>query len=73
MMWVCLAAAGVDNLAFIESTMNKMDYLNILKNNLHSSVQQLNLGQSWVFQKDNDPTHSKKCERMDALSRPQAI
>lgn len=60
MVWGCMAAGGVGNLTFIESTMNKIDYLNILKNNLRPSVEKLSLDRSWVFQQDNDPKHTAK-------------
>lgn len=60
MVWGCMAASGVGNLVFIESTRNKMDYLNILKNNLLTSVEKLGLQGSWIFQQDNDPKHTAK-------------
>ena len=43
MVWRCMAADGVGNLVFIENTMNKMDYLSILRNNLLTSVEELKL------------------------------
>lgn len=60
MVWGCMAASGVGNLVFIESTMNKTDYLTILKDNLQPSVDKLGLDQTWVFQQDNDPKHTAK-------------
>lgn len=60
MVWGCMAVSGVGNLVFIESTMNKIDYLNILKNNLRPSVEKLGLDSTWVFQQDNDPKHTSK-------------
>lgn len=64
MVWGCMAAGGVGNLVFIDGTMNKYDYLNILKENLHQSVQKLNLGNSFYFQQDNDPKHTAHIVRM---------
>ena len=60
MVWGCMAAGEVGNLVFIEGTMNKDDYLKILRDNLSPSVEKLGLDQSWVFQKDNDPKHTAK-------------
>lgn len=60
MVWGCMAASGVGNLVFIENTMNKTDYLNILRENLSSSIAKLGLDQSWVFQHDNDSKHTAK-------------
>ena len=34
--------------------------MNILKQNLKTSVRKLKLGRKWVFQMDNDPKHSSK-------------
>lgn len=60
MVWGCMAASGVGNLVFIESTMKKEDYLNILKTHVAPSVHKLGLSQSWIFQQDNDPKHSSR-------------
>lgn len=60
MVWGCMAASGVGTLVFIDSTMNKTDYLNIKKKKILSSVEKLGLGQSWIFQQDNDPKHTAK-------------
>lgn len=60
MVWGCMAASGVGNLVFIESTMKKEDYLNILSHNVAPSVEKLSLPQNWIFQQDNDPKHTSK-------------
>lgn len=60
MVWGCMAASGVGKLVFIESTMNKIDYLNILKEHLQPSVEKLCLDRTWIFQQDNDPKHTSK-------------
>ena len=60
MVWGCMAAAGVGNLVFIESTMDKIGYLNILKENVGPSVEKLGLSRTWIFQHDNDPKHTSK-------------
>lgn len=53
-----MSAVGVGNLQFIGSTMNQYDYLNILKNNLRESAQNMGLDQDFYFQQDNDPKHT---------------
>ena len=58
MLWGCMAANGVGNLQFIESTMNRFKYLDILKENLKNSADKLELGADYVFQHDNDPKHT---------------
>lgn len=58
MVWGCMAASGVGNLQFIESTMDKRAYLDILKTNLKQSAAKLGLGNSYLFQQDNDPKHT---------------
>ena len=63
MVWGCMAASGVGNLVFIENTMNKEGYLNILKDNIAPSVEKLGLGRSLTFQQDNDPKHTSKLVR----------
>ena len=40
--------------------MKKEDYLQILQDKLHTSVQKLSLSRSWVFQHDNDQKHTAK-------------
>ena len=60
MVWGCMSAAAVGNLVFIESTMNKEDYLQILRENIAPSVEKLALAQNWIFQHDNDPKHTSK-------------
>lgn len=57
MVWACMSAAGVGNLEFIEETMDKMKYLNILKNNLLQSAENLGVRQQFRFYQDNDPKH----------------
>ena len=45
-----MTASGVSNLVFIESTMKKEDYVDILKQNVAPSVEKLELSQNWMFQ-----------------------
>ncbi|GFX28863.1 transposable element Tcb1 transposase [Trichonephila clavipes] len=53
-----MAANGVGRLTFIDSTLNHMGHINILKENLKQSAQDLNLGDNFWFQQDNDPKHT---------------
>lgn len=58
MVWGCMASNGVGNLEFIESTMDKFQYLNIIKKNIPESATKLGLGNHFMFQQDNDPKHT---------------
>lgn len=58
MVWGYMAANGVGNLVFIESTMDQIGYLNILKQNLRQSAEKLDLGEDFCFQQDNDPKYT---------------
>ena len=44
------AASGVGELIFIDTTMDKHLYLNILKENLQKSADKLGIGTSFYFQ-----------------------
>lgn len=63
MLWGSMAASGTGAMVFIDTTMNKMGYLNILKRNLQPSVQKLNLPNDYHFQQDNDPKHTSHVVR----------
>lgn len=58
MVWGCMSAGGVGNLVFIEETMNKTVYMNILRENLNQSAEKLNIRHNYYFQQDNDPKHT---------------
>lgn len=60
----CMAASGVGRFEFIESTMEKWRYLNILKNNMKQSVEEIGLGSTFCFQQDNDPKHIAEIVRL---------
>ena len=55
--WGSFSIAGVDNLLFIGGNMTGDIYHDNLEKNLFKSVKNLNLGNKWIFQHDNDPQH----------------
>lgn len=55
MVWGAMAASGAGSLHFIEGKMNKMDYLNILKQYLPQTTEKLNLSARSLFVHHNDP------------------
>ncbi|KAK2583956.1 hypothetical protein KPH14_001215 [Odynerus spinipes] len=58
LVWGCMAASGIGELVFIEDIMDKMVYLNVLKNNVKKCAEKLELGWNFYFQHDNDPKHT---------------
>lgn len=58
MVWGCVSFHGVGKLAVIESTMNAEMYVDVLRQNLLSSVQKLGIENSYIFQQDRDPKHT---------------
>lgn len=59
MVWGCMAASGVGKLHILqEKIMDHRIYIQILKDNLQSSAEMLNLGDNYIFQQDNDPKHA---------------
>ncbi|GFX47741.1 transposable element Tcb2 transposase [Trichonephila clavipes] len=60
-------AGGVGELAFIDGIMDKIVYLEILKNNLQKSAINVGLGLNFIFQQDNDPKHTAKIVKLYLL------
>ncbi|GBN40985.1 Transposable element Tc1 transposase [Araneus ventricosus] len=58
LVWGCMSASGLGNLVFIDGIMNHALYMNILRDNLKLSAQNLDIGNSFVFYQDNDPKHT---------------
>ncbi|GBM33957.1 Transposable element Tcb1 transposase [Araneus ventricosus] len=58
LVWDCMASSGVGNLLFIDGTMNKYVYLDILKRNLKQSASNLGISRHFKFYQDNDPKHT---------------
>ncbi|GBN90892.1 Transposable element Tc1 transposase [Araneus ventricosus] len=57
LMWGCMSASGLGNLGFFDGIINHVLYLNILRDNLKLSAQNLGIGNNFVFHQDNDPKH----------------
>ncbi|GBO30683.1 hypothetical protein AVEN_211102-1 [Araneus ventricosus] len=53
-----MASSGVRNLDFIDGTMNKYVYLDILKRNLKQSASNLEISRHFKLYQDNDPKHT---------------
>ncbi len=64
MVWGSMSASGVGNLQIIEGVMDQFVYINILKNNLQTTVDKLGLGRNYIFQQDNDPKHTALNSRL---------
>ncbi|GBL97334.1 Transposable element Tc1 transposase [Araneus ventricosus] len=58
LVWGCMSASGLSNLVFIDGIMNHALYLNILRDNLRLSAQNLRIESNFVFYQDNDPKHT---------------
>lgn len=58
LLWGSMAASGTVNIEFIDTTMDKMLYLNILKKHVKSTVGKFKLPLNFFFQYDNKPKHS---------------
>ncbi|GBO15677.1 hypothetical protein AVEN_202912-1 [Araneus ventricosus] len=67
LVWWCMSATGLGNLVFIDSIMNHALYLNILRDNLKLSAQNLGIGNNFVFYQDNDPKNTALNIRLRCL------
>lgn len=59
-----MSADGVGNLVFIEGVMDKIYYLNILKDNLNYRAEKFGLGTTLQFYQDNDSKHKTHIVRI---------
>lgn len=59
-VWGSMGASGVKKLVFIKGTMNKMMYLNILKENLTETASKFNLYRNYSMIQDNDSKHNAR-------------
>ncbi|GBM59472.1 hypothetical protein AVEN_131043-1 [Araneus ventricosus] len=62
-----MLASGIGNLVFIDVIMNHALYLNILRDNLKLSAQNLGIGNNFVFHQDNEPKHTALNVRLCCL------
>jgi hypothetical protein len=60
MLWGCFAAGGTGAVHKIDCIMREENYVDILMQNLKTSVRKLKFGHKWVFQMDIDPKHTSK-------------
>lgn len=64
MVWGCMSGNGVGDLVFIDDTMNKEAYLNILRGHLKQSARHLGIANNFHFYQDNDPKHTAHIVQM---------
>ncbi|GBO07556.1 hypothetical protein AVEN_2461-1, partial [Araneus ventricosus] len=67
LVWGCMSASGLSDLVFIDDIMNHAPYLNILRDNLKLSAQNVGIGNNFVFYQDNDPKHTALHVRLWSL------
>ena len=60
MLWGCFSSKGTGQLIAIRGIMKSEDYINTLDENLQLSAQNLDLGQWFTYQQNNDPKHMTK-------------
>ncbi|GBM89803.1 Transposable element Tc1 transposase [Araneus ventricosus] len=68
-VWGCMSASELGNLVFIDGMMNHDLYLNILRDNLKLSAENLGIGNNFVFHQDNDPEHTALNVRLWCLTK----
>ena len=60
MVWGCFSGKGLGPLVKVEGKMNRLDYINILENNLLPFIRSKHYKQPYAFQDDNAPVHTAK-------------
>ena len=70
----CISASGRGNLVFVDDIMNHSLYLNILRDSLKLSAQNLSIGNNFIFYHDNDSKHTALSVRLWCLYNcPQVL
>ncbi|GBM96206.1 Transposable element Tc1 transposase [Araneus ventricosus] len=67
LVWGCISASGLGNLVFTDGIMNRVLYLNILRDYLKLSAQNSGIGKNFVSYQDNDPKHTALNVRLWSL------
>lgn len=57
-LWFEIAVSGIEKLTFINNTMNRFQYLDILRTNLAASIT-VQFSDLWIFYQDRDFKHTK--------------
>ena len=58
MVWGSMSWKGLGTIDFIENTMTKEVYRDLLEKNLRQSARKVGLSRNFIFQQDNDPKHT---------------
>lgn len=60
MLWNYFSSSGVGSFQRANGTVEKEEYVNMLKTYMKNDARNLRLGRRWIFQHDNDPKHTSK-------------
>lgn len=63
MVWGCFSVHGPGALVTVSGRMNAADYVNILRENLRKSAEDMGTGDNFIFQQDNSPVHTAATSR----------
>ena len=59
-----MSGKGVGTIQFIDGTMDKHVYNNILKNNVKQSALKMGMPANYMFQQDNDSKHTAEINKL---------
>jgi hypothetical protein len=60
MLWGCVSASRVSNLAEISTKMDTKLYVDIINNNLIASAERMGIKDNFISQSDSDPKHTSR-------------